>query len=111
MAQFVTGKSGNPAGRPKGSANKASGQLRETIAGFLDENFAKIKEDFDKLKPAERVRFYCDLLQYGVPKLQAIQLESEFSRLPDDQLNYLLQQIMNPSNDSKESNTANEQGG
>lgn len=73
---FEKGISGNPEGRPKGAANKTSLQLRETITGFLENNFDLVVKDFKKLTPKDRVRFYCDLLQYGVPKLQAVQLET-----------------------------------
>lgn len=87
---FEKGKTGNPAGRPKGTANKVTTQLRETLAAFLDEKFEQIKKDFEKLHPTTRVRLYIELLQYGVPKLQAVHLETEFDQLSDDQLQELV---------------------
>jgi hypothetical protein len=91
---FEKGQSGNPGGRPKGAGNKVTAKLRETISGFLDEQFDKVKEDFAKLKPAERIRLYIELLQYGVPKLQSVQVETEFDRLPDDQLQLLADELI-----------------
>ena len=92
---FVKGFSGNPDGRPKGAGNKTGTQLRETITGFLENNFERVVSDFEELTPKDRVKFYCDLLQYGLPRLQAVQLETDFERLPDDQLDYIINQLTN----------------
>ena len=89
MAQFQKGEGG----RPKGAVNKTSSQLRETITDFLDNNFEKIVTDFEGLKPKERVKVYCDLLQYGLPRLQAIQLETDFERLTDEQLDDIIESL------------------
>lgn len=91
---FNKGKSGNPAGRPKGSSNKVTAKLRESITDFLDGNFNKIKKDFKGLKPADRVKYYIELLQYAVPKLQSVQLETEFDHLSDDQLQTLVDELI-----------------
>lgn len=87
---FEKGISGNPEGRPKGVTNKTSAQLRETITAFLENNFERVVTDFEGLKPKERVKFYCDLLQYGLPRLQAVQLETGFEYLTDDQLQAII---------------------
>lgn len=87
---FERGISGNPEGRPRGATNKTSSQLREMITDFLENRFEKVIQDFEELKPKDRVKLYCDLLQYGLPRLQAVQLETEFDRLPDDQLQAII---------------------
>lgn len=90
---FEKGISGNPEGRPKGANNKTSLQLREMITDFLENNFQKVINDFEDLTPKDRVKLYCDLLQYGLPRLQAVQIETEFDRLTDSQLNEIINQI------------------
>lgn len=90
---FEKGISGNPEGRPRGAVNRTSTQLREMIADFLENNFEKVVQDFSELNAKDRVKLYCDLLQYGLPRLQAVQIETEFDRLPDDQLDYLLNSL------------------
>jgi predicted component of type VI protein secretion system len=91
---FEKGNSGNPEGRPKGTNNKLSKQLRETINDFLETNFETVINDFEKLTPKERLKFYCELLQYGLPKLQAVQMETEFENLSDEQLNFIIQELL-----------------
>lgn len=90
---FEKGISGNPEGRPKGATNRTSLQLRELITDFLENNFEKVVSDFGELKPKDRVKLYCDLLQYGLPRLQAVQIETEFERLPEDQLDKIIEEL------------------
>jgi hypothetical protein len=92
---FEKGISGNREGRPKGAMNKTSLQLREAITDFLENNFERVVKDFEELKPRDRVKFYCDLLQYSLPRLQAVQLETDFERLPDDQLDKIISELKN----------------
>jgi len=73
---FIQGQSGNPNGKPLGTKNKTSNHLRELITDFLSENFEKVRDDFETLSPKERTKLYCDLLQYGLPKLQSVNLET-----------------------------------
>lgn len=75
---FVKGQSGNPGGRPTGSPNKVTEKIREKLNTFLTDNFDTIQSDLMELEPKERVKFYIDLLSFGLPKLKNIGLESEF---------------------------------
>ena len=67
----------------------------------LEINFEKVVNDFEILKPRDRVKVYCDLLQFGLPRLQAVQLETEFERLPDEQLDQIIENLKK-NNDDKE---------
>jgi hypothetical protein len=90
---FKKGQSGNINGRIKGSQNKMTKQLRETIILFLERNYVRLENDFDSLPPRDRIKFYCDLLQYGLPKLQSVQLESDFDSLSDTQLDKIITEL------------------
>jgi hypothetical protein len=92
---FKKGVSGNYDGRPKGSLNKSSLKLRETIFAFLEEKFEFILKDIESLPAKERVKLYFDLLNYGLPKLQSVQMESEFDKFSDFQLDLIIEEIKN----------------
>jgi hypothetical protein len=65
---------GNP-GKPKGAIVKVSVKVREAIVNFLESNMDKIQEDFDTLKPRERLQFIAEILAYAAPKLSSVQTE------------------------------------
>ena len=92
---FRKGQSGNIKGRTKGTPNKVTKHLRESITSFLENNFERIEIDFELLSPKDRVKFYCDLLQYGLPKLQTVQLETDFEHLTDIELDRIINELKN----------------
>lgn len=87
------GQTNNPGGRPTGSTNKISKDLRQSITDFLNENFDKIKADMIKLEPKDRCKFYIDLLKYAVPTLQSTQLTTDFEKLTDEQLDLIINEL------------------
>lgn len=62
-------------GRKAGTPNRSTNELRTLITAFLDENFEQVKEDLEQLEPKDRVKFYIDLLSFGLPRLQSQQIE------------------------------------
>lgn len=73
--QFTKGNKGG--GRPKGSTNKNTTELRERISLLLDENWDDIQNDLKSLTPKERIDAYIKLLEYSLPKLNRTQLTAE----------------------------------
>jgi hypothetical protein len=90
---FKKGQSGNEKGRTKGTQNRVTKHLRESITSFLEDNFDRLQDDFEILTPRDRIKFYCDLLQYGLPKLQTVQLESSFEKLSDSELDKIITEL------------------
>lgn len=91
---FKKGISGNPNGRPKGAGNKTTIELRKLISNFLDEQFYDLVKNYKKLEPKDRIKVYTDLLQYGLPKLQATSNEISFEKLSEDQLDEIINRLI-----------------
>ncbi len=70
----------NPNGRPKGTPNKVTNELRVRISNFLEKNFDKVEQDFDELDPYQRVQFYTKLIEYVIPKMRTFE-ETTLSQL------------------------------
>ncbi len=99
---FKPGQSGNPQGRPKGSRNKVSNDLREKITDFLSGQFETIKTLFadedKKLSPRDKLKFYTELLQYGLPKLSSVSTEIDIDKLSDEDIEDLYRKIEEMAN-------------
>lgn len=98
---YKRGQSGNPKGRPKGARNKVGAELRAMISEFLFNEFPSLVVNYKKLKPREQARVYTDLLQYGLPKLQAVSVEAQLEQLTDDQLNELMNRLTKYANEEE----------
>lgn len=68
---YKKGISGNINGRKRGSRNRATSDLRQWVANFIDDNREQIQEDFKLLEPRDRLIFLERLLKYVLPTLQA----------------------------------------
>ena len=64
-------------GRPKGSVNKSSNEIRETFQLLLENNLEKLQEDLNELEPKDRVKLLLNLSNYILPKLRSIDLQSD----------------------------------
>ena len=73
-------KTNNPNGRPKGTPNRVTTELRVKISEFLEKNFETIETDFEKLEPRERAQLYVKLIEYVIPKMRTFE-ETTLSQL------------------------------
>lgn len=72
---FVKGQSGNPAGREKGSKNRASTELRDFFRNLLEENRDQIVKDLGCIDPLSRLRIIVELTSFVLPKLASVQAD------------------------------------
>jgi hypothetical protein len=70
------GRTNNPNGRPTGTVNKNSKEIREIISSILSQNIDRIQEDIDSLEPKDRLTFMEKLFQYAIPKLQSTSIHT-----------------------------------
>jgi len=73
---FQKGESGNIAGRKIGSTNVVTGRIRSLWQDMMTENIDQLKEDFQTLKPKERLDMAIRMTHFLVPKLQSIEIEN-----------------------------------
>lgn len=85
----------NRGGRPKGQLNKLGADLRGDIIDWLGDNFDQVKQDFVDLKsPRDRIKLYIELLQYGLPRLQSIEMDLELQTLSQEQLLFIVNTLI-----------------
>ncbi len=64
------GRTNNPNGRPKGSENKVTTEIREKVLNFVNSNIDEIQANFNLLNPSEKVKYLIAILQYTIPKMK-----------------------------------------
>lgn len=97
------GMTNNQAGRPRGTLNKLSRDMKKTIHEFLQESWPEVKTEFHKLKGRDKLNFYKDLLQYDLPKMQAVQMEADisFSNLSEQDIDAIAFKLLNANKTKK----------
>ena len=80
----------NPAGRPIGSKNKSTTELRELVQSLFEDRYEDFIEALDLLDPKEKVDAYFKLMGFVLPKqkdfevgVKEIAREQPFFELPD----------------------------
>jgi hypothetical protein len=64
----MKGHTNNPNGRPVGSPNKTTTEIKSLITDFVGRNINTLQTDFEALDPKDRLAFFEKLLGYAIPK-------------------------------------------
>jgi hypothetical protein len=78
----------NREGRPKGSPNKTTEELRGMLADFIEHNWESVQETWEALEGKERLMFLEKVIKYVVP--QPVVSIDQFS---DEDLQILLRRL------------------
>lgn len=93
MARQKNDGRGRMGGRQKGTPNKVTASVREWLAALIDKNRRQIEKDLKALEPKERLQVLERLMQYVVPKQQAMSAKVDFDKLTDEQLNEIVNEL------------------
>ena len=73
MPQYKKNQSGNRAGRPKGSLNKATAEAREAFKNLMEKNTPQMQKWLDEVAqddPAKALDLMLKIAEFVLPKLQ-----------------------------------------
>ena len=65
----------NKAGRPKGSKNKATNDIRDKFQELIESNYEQLEKDLKTLRASERVKAIIDLAKFILPTLKATEVD------------------------------------
>lgn len=88
----------NRSGRPKGSLNKSTialSKVRESFADFVGFTFEQIQEDWQKLTPEQRVRYYIEFAKFCIPTMKATTHQINQSDIPKEQPEIIINILKN----------------
>ena len=71
MAQ-KKGQTGNPNGRPKGSKNRSTSEIKTAIQKLLDTNVSQMEADLQELSPQQRISVLLKMAEFVLPKVQSV---------------------------------------
>jgi hypothetical protein len=72
------GVTNNPNGRPKGSLNKTTKELKETVLAFLERNMADLQSNYNQLEPKDKLLFFDKLMRYVMPTQAAVKADVNY---------------------------------
>ena len=87
------GHTNNPNGRPKGKPNKIMQDVRGWLSAVIDKNRKQMELDLKALEPKDRLQILEKLMQYVVPKQQAVSAEIDLNKLTDEQLDAVVSEL------------------
>ena len=102
MARQRNDGKGRLGGRQKGTPNKITASVKEWLSTLIDKNRKQIEKDIKQLEPKERLQMLEKLMQYVVPKQQAVSATVEIDKLSDEQLDRMIYEITKEADDESE---------
>jgi len=95
---YKKGESGNPTGRKLGTLNRSTKEVKSAIEILISKNTLNIQrwiKQTAKEDPAKAVELIIELSKLVIPRMQVLTVDSIYEKIPDEQLNYLLDELIN----------------
>jgi hypothetical protein len=73
-------------GRPKGSVNKISSEVKATISDIIAENTEELNERLQRLDDDAFVKHYINLLKFLVPMQKAVEVKPVIDAFPHSEI-------------------------
>ena len=67
---------GKAGGRTAGVPNRVTADVRNMVKSIIEENMGQLQQDIASLSPKDRVMVMEKLLQYVIPKIQAVEFDA-----------------------------------
>lgn len=80
-------------GRKLGTPNKVTSSVKEWLSRLIDKNRKQIERDLKQLEPKERLQVIEKLMQYVIPKQQAVSADVSMEKLSNEQLDSLIEEL------------------
>lgn len=74
----MKGFTNNPNGRPKGTPNNTTKDLKETVMAFLANNMEDLQKNYNQLDARDRLLFFEKLLRYAMPTQAAVKADMSY---------------------------------
>lgn len=121
MARQKNDGRGRMGGRQKGTPNKVTTDIKSWLTEIVDKNRKQFEEDLESIMPDERVKVISGLLNYIIPKQQALsveaQIETEYTKLrelletaPDEAIDRISERVLFFMEKNKQSGPPTQKG-
>lgn len=80
-------------GRVQGVPNKLTFDMREALKTILENEIKILPQLLAKMNPEKRADLLSRFLQYVTPKMQNVELQSEFDKMSDEQLDKIIDEL------------------
>ena len=81
-------------GRPKGTPNRTTQQIKDTIQNIVSGNLSQIETDLRDMRPKDRVRAILDLMGFILPRMSSADARVSLTTLSDKELDGILDRII-----------------
>jgi hypothetical protein len=66
----------NTNGRPTGTPNKITAEVRTAFLLLLEKNIPQLQDDINSLEPFQRIKIIIELSKFVIPTIKAVELST-----------------------------------